>query len=417
MGTKNKKIVDGYAEGSKRILMIGAYKPQIAGLPHVVINLVRILKKKHKIYVINMGKAGKSVGFRHWRDGEVEVYQERFFYRKKFTTIQTLFQTTKRAWLLRKKVDIYHTHGLPYSGISLLDKKKPLVLTLHGYSTLETVAIGRIKPDSLGFRLMLWMEKKAVARADAVIAVGKALKDWIIQDLGADADKVFYVPNGVNGEEFRFDKSKGENIRRRLSYSETDKVITFVKALSEQNGIRYFINALPLIKKRYPNLRLIVLGDGPLRKEMERIVIKNELSDNVRFIGRVPNEEVPSYLSASDIFILPSIPLGGAKETFGISLIEAMACELPVIATSVGGPKEILEDGKVQMGKDVGILIPPKDPKAIADKVIYLLEHPEEAREMGKRAREYVVNNYTWEKNAEKVLEVYKHAIEHHNRK
>ena len=95
----------------------------------------------------------------------------------------------------------------------------------------------------------------------------------------------------------------------------------------------------------------------------------------------------------------------------GLPIVEAMACEMPVISTSVGGPKEVIKKGKKQMKRDVGILIPPKDPKSIAEAVSHLYKDKEESVSMGKAAREYVIRNYSWEKNAKKVLEVYDFAM------
>lgn len=388
-----------------KILMIGWYKPQIGGGSHVIQNLANYLKKEHKIYVINMEEPRFPRGLGHWKDNGIDVYQEKLFYSKKFTTVQTLFQTTKRALLLSKKVDLYHTHGPWFSGIGFIDKEKPLVLTIHGYPSLETIASGRIKIGSLGLRCVRLIEEKTVKRADAIIAVGKTLRKWIIEELNTEPEKTFYVPNGIDPKIF-----KPFNVNK----SKENYTIIYSKAITKQNGIDYLIKSLKFIKKRFSNIKLIILGEGPLKEDMKRLAKSIGVRKNVVFLGRVAHHKVPYYLNSSDVYVMPTININGAQETFGISLIEAMACELPVISTAVGGPKEILEEGKRQMGKDVGIMIPQKDAEAIAEKVIYLLEHPDEARKMGKRAREFVLKNYTWDIIAKKTLDVYRYAIEHH---
>ena len=415
MEAKNKKIVDGHAKGSKRILMIGAYKPQIDGVSHVVQNLVKILKTTHKLYVINMEDVRRPVGLGHWKDGSIDVYQEKMWYSKKFKLIQTLFQTTKRAWLLRKKVDIYHTHAPFYSGIGLLDKKKPLVLTMHGYSTLETVAFGRIKPDSLGFRFIRWMERKAVARADAVTVVGRAIKDWAIRELHADPEKVFFVPNGVDANLFKKSTDlKKEKIISHKKITPQSKIVTYAKGIIEVNGIRTLIKSVPLVVDEYPEVVFLILGDGPLKNEMKELTKKLGVNENVIFYGPVKNELIPKILGVSDVYCVPFHPLNpdavfGVGDTLGIAHLEAMAASLPTIGTKKG-----IAEGAFEKELDGSIIVTGfGDEKGVANAIKYLLSNPTDAVEIGRKARQYVMNNYRWENIAEKYLKVYEFAMQH----
>jgi len=137
-----------------RILMIGWYKPQVGGGSHVIQNVITRLKNSHEVYVINMEEKGLPY-FGHWKDDGVEVFQERI-YTSFYSPIQTMIQTTKRALLLKRKIkpDLYHVHSPFFAGVSFVDKKTPLVLTMHGYPSLETVALGRIKPQSIQFNFI-----------------------------------------------------------------------------------------------------------------------------------------------------------------------------------------------------------------------------------------------------------------------
>jgi len=387
--------------------MIGWYKPQVGGGSHVIQNLVKILKKEHKVYIINMEESGLPIGLGHWNDDGVDVYQEKIWYPRRYTAFQTLFQTTKRALLLRKKVDIYHTHGVYFSGVGLIDRSKPMVLTIHGYSSLEAIASGRIKENSLGYKHIRFMEKKVAQRADAIIAVGKTLRQWIIEELRADPEKVFYIPNGIDSDVFRLIPPEDNPLKDKIK---GNPILIFTKHFSPGYGAKDLILAFKDVVAKYPDARLIMLGEDKWKSEIINYSKKLGVFEKIVFPGRVPNEKVPYFLSISDIFINPI----STTETFGISVIEAMACETPVVATAVGGPKEIMDEGIRQMGNPVGILVPPKSPDDLAKAILEIIDNYDEAKRMAKRAREYVLKNYTWDIVAKKTLKVYECAIMNH---
>ncbi len=364
--------------------------------------LSRYLSKYINLTIISSGTKNTHLV----RNG-THIYFRKIPFEKRYTTLQRDFVKISFLNKLKARYDLIHYHGLFSPFGFLLNDKIPLVITAHGYSSFETVAHGRIKPNSIQFKFMRWMEKKTVERADAVIAVGKTLRRWIIKELGAEPHKVFYVPNGIDPYVFKLIPLEKNPLRSKIN---GNPILIFTKHFSPIYGAKDLILAFKEILKSYPNAKLIMLGDDRYKNEVVLFSKEFNIYNDIYFVGRVENKKVPYYLSLADIFINPT----HTRETFGISLIEAMACELPVIATAVGGPKEILEEGKRQMGKDVGILIPPKDPEAIAQSITYLLEHPEEAREMGKRAREFVLKNYTWDIVAKKTLEVYEQVLQNY---
>lgn len=390
----------------KKIAIIGFYKPKTNGPSTHIQELANSLKRTTKVCVINMWEKGLPF-LNNWNDEGIEVYQEKLWYPYKFTVIQSFVHTAKRAFLIRKNIDLFHSHGIFFSGICFLDSKKPFVLTVHGYSSQETISHGRIKKDSFIFKIMRWIEKMVIIKADAIIVVSSKLKKWVIQDLNAETRKVFVIPNGIDPEKFRpFDAS---SVRNNLGYSINDKIIIFVKAFTEQSGIKYLIQSIPDIYKKYPEIKLLAIGGGPLSTKLVEEVERLNLKNQVKLLDSVPNDKIPFYLNASDIFVFPSIPMSQTEETFGISLIEAMACGKPVIATSIGGPQEILEGGN-----NVGILIPPNDFRAISESVIKLLDHPHQAKKIGENARNYVVSKYSWNVVLQEIQKVYTYASNIH---
>jgi len=389
-----------------RILMIGWYKPQIGGGSHVIQNIVYQLKGSHEIYVINMEEKGLPY-LGHWNDNGVEVFQERI-YSNLYSPIQTMFQTTKRAILLKRKIkpDLYHVHGSFSAGIGFVDKKTPMVLTMHGYPSLETVAIGRIKPNSIQFNLIRKLEIESAKRADAVIAVDKRIYKWIIEDLNIAPNKVFYLPNAVDTRIFS-PESDGRVIRKKYNVCRVP-IISFIKGFSPKNGPAIIIKAMKYVVKEYPTAVLLMVGDGPLRPSLEKLVVDHKLEKNVIFTGRKSPEETPSYFAASDIITVPSVHIAGVEEATSLTMLEAMSSGKPVVVSDIGGLKETINDGG--NGK-IGIVFKENNPKDLALKIISLLDDPKRRRKIGYNARKYVVSKKSWEAYAEKLLDIYEYAI------
>lgn len=395
----------------KNIVMIGAYPPtHSGGVAMHVYNICRGLSKYNDISVITTGSKSK-----YWKDGRVKIYQENILYKKRYTTLQANLQATKRVLLL-KEVDILHIHGIFLPFICLLPNDLPVICTVHGYSSLETVASGRIKPNSIQFKFKRWVEKRAVKRVDAVIAVAKSLRVRIIGELGANPEKVFYIPNGVDIDKIdaiRNNSIKESEILKKQMGLENKRIILFVKAFTEQNGILTLVKALPLIIKEHKDAHLVAIGGGPLRHQIIFLSKKLKVSANVTFIDRIPNEQVPIYFNFSEIFCVPSfLPftlergMRGVGDTLGIAHLEAMVAELPVVASAPIGNKFKAENNNTL------IYVPPRDPNVIAEAIIYLLDNHDRAKKMGQNARRYVAKKYTWEKVVNQVSDVYEFALE-----
>jgi len=345
----------------KSVMIVGVYPNKKCGLkgggPAIYTeNLAGQLSKKLKVNVVSLSfnKLKEQTRFKINENLYVKyIYNSRKSKRIFFTVKAVLYSILKK-----NEYDIAHFQDVKatyFYGLLNWLFKKPVVMTMHGYLTLEGVANGRYKKNSMMFKVERWMEKKAVERADAIIAVGKTLREWIIKELGANADKVFYVPNGIDPEIFKPIPTEKNPLAEKYKGF---PILLFTKHFSPRYGAKDLILAFKKIVEEYPDAKLIMLGDDKWRREIINYTFNVGLKNNVIFPGRVENNVVPYYLSLADVFINPT----AENETFGISVIEAMACEKPVVATAVGGPKEIMEEGIRQMGKPVGILAPPKNP-------------------------------------------------------
>lgn len=178
------------------------------------------------------------------------------------------------------------------------------------------------------------------------------------------------------------------------------RILVSASRLIPTKGVDLNLYALKALVGRYGDLLYLIVGDGPIRQELEQLVSDLGLKKYVEFTGQLLHRQVMEYMSICDIFTMPSW-----QETFGLVYIEAMAHAKSVIGVQGQGVDGIVEHGKT------GMLVKPRDVDSLVEALDFLLSHPEEARAMGERARKLVLENYTWEKNAEKTIEVYKEVL------
>jgi len=145
-----------------------------------------------------------------------------------------------------------------------------------------------------------------------------------------------------------------------------------------------------------PRARLLLAGDGPDRRSLERLATRLGLVDRVEFTGELPHDQVPQALARMDVFAMPS-----TWEGFGVAALEAAAMELPVVASNVHGIPDVVENGLT------GILIPPKDVRALSRALLRLLRDPDERRRMGRAGRDMVAARYDWSANARQMQALY----------
>ena len=190
--------------------------------------------------------------------------------------------------------------------------------------------------------------------ADCVVTVSEAVKKDIMKYDMVSEKKIVIIHNGVDAS--RFLNADGSDLRAEFVLKAGAPVIGSVGRLFIQKGQRYLIEALPILKNDFPDIRLIIAGDGPLLHELESLASRLGVKDNIIFAGT--RRDVPEIISLLDVFVFPSV-----WEGFGNALIEAMSAGKPVIASDIPPVKEITDSGAC------AIFVPPKDPPAIAEAV------------------------------------------------
>ncbi len=268
------------------------------------------------------------------------------------------------AWRLmrRERYDAIHAHWAVPQGIIASILKRifhvPIVTTTHG---------GDIY--ALRGGPMMRAKRWALRSSDRITAVSNSLRDEVIA-LGPDEARVSVLPMGVDTH--RFAPEAGSLLLRNELNPSHGPIILFVGRLVEKKGARYAIDAMPTIVLAHPDAQLVIAGDGPEREMLEARARQLEVEDSVMFLGSVANQRLPELYASADVFVGPSVvEANGDTESFGVVFAEAMASGCPIVATNVGGIGDLVQS------EETGLVVPPHDPKAIANSVLRLLSDPE----------------------------------------
>lgn len=249
-------------------------------------------------------------------------------------------------------------------------------------------ALGSDINDAAGSRLRLTMTRKSLQQARQVTAVSRMLKDKII-GMGVEPQRVHYIPNGVDRTLFKhMDRF---TCRRHLGLDDRTGLLLFVGKFRTVKGVEYLLEALFLLEKQHKlDFNTVLIGSGPLEERYRRIVEDCGLKKRVRFAGNRKHEEICIWMSAADLFCLPSL-----REGMPNVILEALACGCPVVASSVGGIPDIIDSGS-------GILVPPADPEGLAQAIVRGFHT---AWDTGLIRRS--VRDLTWENAAAKYVEAF----------
>ena len=279
-------------------------------------------------------------------------------------------------------LDLLHVHyAIPHSTAALLAKGMsgvPYAVTLHGS---DVTILGS---DSS----YLPVNTHSIEEADAVTAVSSFMANEAYERLGIKQE-IRVIPNSVDSE--RFMPAPYELVERTR---ERDVVVTHISNFRPVKRVHDLVNAMAIVAKEALGARLMLVGDGPERHSVERLIHKLDLNDKVLMTGF--RSDVPNVLRCSDVVVLCS-----ETESAPLTLLEGLSSGLPVVATRVGGIPEIVEDGVN------GFLVQPKSPEAIAEKILELNADRKLRMRLGAAARKTVLERYTAEKVVGQYLEIY----------
>lgn len=330
---------------------------------HTRILCVGFKKRGHKVKVIcRLGSLVKA-----YKDEGLEVYPLEL--RDKRKAIKEIISLIKK-----ENFDVVHTHNRDGDVPGLIAAKRarvPLIVsTIHAY----------INRDKFGNRKMnfpLWKYNQILKKSPhKIITLSEALRKHILEELRISQDRVITILNGVDLSKLRTFSDKNR-VKGELGIPENAKVIGSVGHLIVLKGHRYLIESSVKVIEDFPEARFVIVGDGNQREELEKLARELGVVENFVFAGK--RLDIGNLLEIFDLFIHPSLSEGLPR-----SVMEASGFGIPVVATSVGGTGEVVRD------KETGLLIPPKNPNLLADSILWLLKHPEEAKAMGEKAKKWV---------------------------
>lgn len=229
---------------------------------------------------------------------------------------------------------------------------------------------------------------------DRVIAISEGVKKVLLSS-GIDKNKISVIPSGIDYTPFENIESR-DYLHKELGFSDDDFLVGIVAHLADHKGHKYLIEAAGIIKEKAPQIKLIIVGKGPLRMELDEQVKKTDVDDIVFFLGF--REDVPRILASLDLFVLSSY-----LEGLGTSIMDAMASRLPVVATEVGGIPELVTHEKT------GLLVPPRDPRALAEAILKLYRDRKLATLYGEEGYKVVHEKYSSRAMAKKIIREYEH--------
>ena len=250
-----------------------------------------------------------------------------------------------------------------------------------------------------GFYRRRWGRKIFPGWGRIVIAISKAVKQHLIDDFGFSEARIRLVHNGIDitGYGIR-DTGYDRDVVRKKFGLKAGPVVGIIARLSEVKGHKYLIKAMKIVIEEIPDAQLLSIGDGKIKKDLEALASSLKLAEEVIFVPAV--SDTSEALSIMDVFAMPSL-----QEGLGLSIMEAMLAQVPVVASSVGGIPCLIEDN------ETGILVKPKDAGAIASAIIDLLKNKEMALKLSSQARELILSDFSLEKMAQETERVYQQCL------
>lgn len=352
------------------------FPPDIGGISTYVYNLSkRLVERGHDVTVVTRGTWRKTY---YEKIEGISVYRVRFipFFPSPFKIHEIYISKLFKS--LKFNFDLIHLHGTLMPVKPVFNNSLPVIFTSHGNSTKK---LDFMEVKTLHFfivkllrKYLFKLEQEIVEKSDILTAVSNSSADNF-RMYHSLKKEITIVHNGVDTNFFV--PSENRSNLKSVLYTGRFEVFKGLLDLIECSGI---------VCKKYPDVKFILAGSGTILENLKKQINKLKLEDSIIFTGSLSKSQIIEYYKNATIFVLPSY-----REGFPTSLMEAMSCGIPSVATDVEGSAELIEDGKN------GLLVPPRNPEKLAESIIYLLENEEFRNRIGINARDHIVKNYDWE--------------------
>ena len=376
------------------------YPPRIiGGIARHVEGLAGELAKRNEVHVVTLDFPGSPS---HEQSGQLHIHR----------VPVELPSPTFHTWVLmfnhffEKRVgQLAHSYGHPdvihvhdwltvTSGVAAKHMlRRPLVMTFH--STEAKRSSGSMSPESNLVKGLEWWGAFESAR---VITISNSMVAHVQAQFQIPSSKIATICNAVDPAKFNYGVDR-EAVRRRWGVGSGEELVAAVGRLTPQKGFDNLIRAFPLVLRKAPGCRLLIMGEGYMKPELEELARKEGVADRTTLAGFVTDRDLAGVLQSCDAVVIPS-----RFEPFGITALEAMTAGAPLAVSGVDGLAEIVQDGTD------GLHFKPEDVNGMAEAIVRLLADRPLAEKLASRGREKA-KRYSWATVAEKTLEVYRAAI------
>lgn len=345
-------------------------------------------------------------GFHFYRTQAAEGFLDRLPVLDQLAVVKTLSARLDEV-VAKERPDILHAHSPSLNGLAALGAGRrhslPVVYECRAFWEDAAVDHGTCKEGGLRYRMTRALETRVFRQADAVTTICEGLRGDI-QARGVSPERLTVIPNAVDVELFNLHRQKDPALVRHLGL-ENKQVLGFIGSFYAYEGLSLLIEAMPRVLDRIPDVRLLLVGGGHQESALQQQARKLGVEDRVVFTGRVPHDQVQQYYDLVDILVYPRLPMRLTELVTPLKPLEAMAQGRVLIASDVGGHKELISDGVN------GTLFQAGDQASLVKAILMMLQHPGEWPRMQSAGREFVERERNWPASVARYKAVYERLI------
>lgn len=323
-------------------------------------------------------------------------------YIHRYNTIRFLFEHVAKE-INFDQFDIVHCHDVVAAEIISRLTNKPIITTIHGYLANESLSEKAISKGSIEEKYLLDIEKKGSENSQYLLCVDQKIYHYEQESFN------IHMPTSImkNFVDFSFLENQHDqkNVKKQLGISADTFLLISPRRLVEKNGVIYGVKAMHELIKHVPNALLICFGDGPQRSIIQTYIDDHDLGKYCKLAGNASNEVVAHYLTAADVTLVPSIPSEGVEEATSIAAIEGMAKHTVVIASNIGGLKELIQHN------ETGLLVEPFDHLQMSRMLTSIYQNAEERNRIQNHAYDYSKEHYSHIQAAKAVTAIYESIL------
>lgn len=341
-------------------------------------------RKGHEVHVLTFN----TEVFDDYGEVKVHVVKKLFSNPMFIFRILNLVPMIAKTKVLLKRInpDVIHSHSAAgYAWMALFSGFHPFIVTPWGNELLVDIHNSKIEKI---------LTKRALEKADIITCDGENMRKAVMA-LGIASEKIRFITFGVDIQKFKSNLTK-ENLKRRL-FSSDSKIVISTRTLTPIHNVETFIKAIPIVLKKLPDTKFVIVGDGAQKKYLVELAQSLGIMNAAKFVGRVSENEMVAYLQSADAYVSTSLSESGLAG----STAEAMACEVAVVNTDTGDAGLWIKNG------EGGFIIPAENPEILAEKVIYLLQNEEGRMHAGKVNRMVIGERNNYYKEMGKMEDIY----------